>query len=258
MKKASLFLLILLIPIHTFAISLSLDTPKKRIVQLMGTPDSIKLGPIFDLWYYNDNNYLILYDKKLKGYSNNEDLNIQLVPKKKSKAQWLTPLSTPDDVITVLGTPRKITPGRLYEVWWYKNNFIKFLKNHIVEYSDGETLKFDFTHRKLPPRPKVLTEHSTEDQVIALKGTPTQYTKGVEYDTWWYNQDVLLMRAHEIHYFYNKPYQTPITPSQKPTADPIIDRLHYKGINRPKFAPAKIDTPLLEFRNLNDFEDEAI
>ena len=256
MKKYLSLILFFSFTITLQAATLTLDAPKLSIQQAFGTPEAIQLGPVFDLWYYQNNNYLILYRSKLKGYSDATDLSLDLRPKKPSKAKWLTTDSTPDDVLSVLGTPRKITPGNLYEIWWYDNAFIKFLKGHIMEYADGQRLKFDFTKRPLPQPPKTLGEFTKTSEVIALKGTPSHYRRGVEYDTWWYNEDVMLVQGNNLHYVDKHPYKTPKgpTPNYLTKEDPVMNRLHYKN-TPPLKLPLRIDIPQLEERNLNDWED---
>jgi hypothetical protein len=241
---------------------MELDISADALKKQKGVPSSIKRGPVFEFWYYGEHCFY-LNEKHVKGYDSASGLGVVLKPKRKSGVTYLTPESSQDEVISVLGTPRKISCGPLYEVWWYGGEFIQFLKGHIMEYSNGRALKFDFSKRKNIRRPTVayqkgLDEFSTASEVVAIKGTPTQYRRGLQDDTWWFGEDVALVRGDALHYYYRPPKKPKdVSPNLIPKEDPVMNRLRYKGTGYEVRPDLIRELPIFEESNPDDFEDSG-
>lgn len=92
--------------------------------------------------------------------------------------------SSMDHVATVMGTPSR-TNKFLDEVWWYfRYSRVTFRNGRVAEWDNtGNNLKVRLATSS--PAKDYFTQGSTQDEVVAVMGTPTRTNKFLD-EVWWY------------------------------------------------------------------------
>lgn len=198
-KKNSIFLLFFFIlNSNLFSQYLKINDSSKRILKVLGEPDTIKNGPTFQSWLYNEE-ILFVYQDQLKGYTDSASLGIKMtsVNRPGKKQDWIDLNSTDNDLLRILGTPTRLIKGNIYDYWWYGDEYFTLVKSHIIAFTDAKKLGVTFK-TKSKKIPKRLNETSTVDDVIALKGTPDKVQRGISNDAWWYGNDFILVEKDKL------------------------------------------------------------
>lgn len=160
----------------------TIGSSKNEVLAVQGTPSSI----IGDTWHYDYSSIRFL-DGKVKGYSNiSENLHVKLPPKADSSLEhrrdYFTIGSSQDEVLAVQGTPSSI----IGTTWHYAYSSVQFLYGRVKGYSD---ISHNLRVKLLPKAetflhsPGYFTIGSTQDEVLAVQGTPT----GIIGNSWHYD-----------------------------------------------------------------------
>lgn len=188
-----IFIVFFSIPLH----ALSIGSTESDVIRRFGPPPRRIQGPLGETWQY-DNHHILIIQGRVEGYDNKEAFEIVLKPKRRSFATSLTPESSKDDVIKVLGTPDKIDRHMTYERWWYKGEVIEFIEDKIHIISNTQPLKFKFKQNP-NAKPPMMHQRSTND-LIAKLGTPTTYRRGFNTDTWFYTNQFFIIQNDTVKY----------------------------------------------------------
>lgn len=186
-----------------FADTLTLGDHKRKVIEVLGEPDKKSYGPSYEVWFYDDE-YLHFYEHLLMSYSSAAALSIDVKPRRFRQVEFLDLSSTPDDILSLLGTPSKVDQGYLRDIWFYGHEEIHLKNDVIIYFSDRDKLKFKFKTQKLKTDPMYLKSLTIND-LITILGTPTRLRRGLRYDVWWYGTNFILTMGDNVYFVNKKP-----------------------------------------------------
>jgi hypothetical protein len=177
-------------------------SPKYGILTVSHAAQDCKRKPtassiIGETWHYRYSS-VDFYNGRVRGYSNiSNNLRVKLAPKTDSSAQrqidYFTLGSTQEEVLAVQGTPS----GIIGSTWHCAYSSIDFVNGKVKGYSNiSRNLRV-----KLLPKvetflqsPGYFTIGSTQDEVLAVQGTPT----GIIGSTWRYGYSSIDFHNGEV------------------------------------------------------------
>jgi outer membrane protein assembly factor BamE (lipoprotein component of BamABCDE complex) len=107
-----------------------------------------------------------------------------LPPANQISADYFTLGSTMDHVASVMGAPTR-TNEFLDEMWWYFRYSRVTFQNGLVSEWDNTSNNLKVKLATSSPAKDYFTQGSTQDEVIAVMGTPTRTNKFLD-EMWWY------------------------------------------------------------------------
>ncbi len=160
----------------------TIGSSKEEVLAVQGTPSSI----IGETWHYGYSSVKFV-NGRVKGYSNiSKNLHVKLSPKVDSSLEYhrgyFTIGSGQEEVLAAQGTPSSI----IGNTWYYDYSSVEFVNDRVRGYSNiSRNLRV-----KLLPKtesslqsPDYFTIGSTQDEVLAVQGTPTSIIG----NTWHYD-----------------------------------------------------------------------
>jgi curved DNA-binding protein CbpA len=150
----------------------TIGSSKDEVLAVQGTPNSI----IGDTWHYGYSSVEFL-NGMVEGYSNiSKNLHVKLSPKADSSLEhrrdYFTIGSSQEEVLAVQGTPSSI----IGTTWHYAYSSVEFLNGRVKGYSNiSHNLRVKLLPKAetLLQSPGYFTIGSTQDEVLAVQGTPT-------------------------------------------------------------------------------------
>lgn len=177
----------------TFALTLGDNT--QAITAALGNPHKVSRGPTYITWFYDDA-YLQLVHGKIIAYNNASRLQIKIYPKQRKIVDRLNMQSTKDDILSLLGTPNSIDVALTFERWWYGDEYIRFVDNHIQHFTNAAPLRF-----RLTPKPFIHKKYSDallSNDLLKKYGSPDSVTLGLKRDTWRYGSNFYFLEDDHV------------------------------------------------------------
>ncbi|MHC1743731.1 MAG: J domain-containing protein [Syntrophobacteraceae bacterium] len=192
-KKARRFPPGRLLPSKSEESSFSIGSTQEEVLRVQGTPHRTR----GQTWIYGLSD-VSFKDGRVVRYNNfGGELRVHLAPARVSQAasrQWFTLGSTPDEVLSIQGTPTRVEGTK----WFYGFSEVSFKNGRV----DGFDNYFGALKVKMLPASYALqdssgstfTVGSTMDEVLVVQGTPTSIRGNV----WFYQFSNVLFRNGRV------------------------------------------------------------
>ncbi|HEV2493735.1 MAG TPA: J domain-containing protein [Terriglobia bacterium] len=178
----------------------TLGSTQEEVLSVQGTPTGVEGGR----WLYQLSS-VDFAEGKVEGYANvSRNLHVRLKPAGDAQAALarsaFTLGSTADDVLAVQGTPTSVEGRR----WRYDSSSVDFVDGKVESYDNAE----GNLHVRVNPKGDVsaarargaFTLGSTEDEVLAVQGTPTS----IEGERWTYDSSTVSFSNGRVDAYSNE------------------------------------------------------
>jgi hypothetical protein len=185
---------------HSNSGAFTIGSTEEELIQVMGSPSSIT-NLVGEKLMYFDTSSVTVKDGKVFEYSDRGNLKVEVSSKSKSTGPF-TMGSSEDDVIATMGTPSSISNLIGEKLLYFNLSSVTIKDGKVFEYSDRGNLKVVVRSKSKSIRP--FGVGSSEDDVIAIMGTPSSISNLIGEKLLYFNLSSVTIKDGKVFEYSNK------------------------------------------------------
>ena len=177
----------------------TIGSTEDEVIAVMGTPTAVQFAPYFKTLFYGSATVTIK-SGRVTEYSNGAGLKVRPLSSDSSQG-FFTIGSTEEEVIAVMGTPTSVHDYSSFKTLYFGSSTVTIKRGRVSEYSNSGGLKVRL--QSTASSLGYFTIGSTEDEVIAVMGTPTSVHDYSSFKTLYFGSSTVTIKRGRVSEYSN-------------------------------------------------------